>query len=350
MPIFQRKDSPYWWYSFKLPGQRQVLASTQTTDRKLAEKIYHAKRSDYQQIQHGFERQKVKLEELADDYLELYAKHSKASYKHNIGQFSRIKKYFGNVYLYEITPDKLEAYRAFRLSQEVAKPTVNREMALLKHAFNKAIEWNKAKENPVEKIKFYSEKERKRVRYLEMEEKRRLLNACPSHIKSLVFFALNTGMRQGEILGLKWEEIDFNLNQVRVSHSKAGKPRYVPINSELVNMVKSISGESVYVFGKGQEKPKWPSFRGSFEAAVKRAGLDDFRFHDLRHCYASDLVMKGVDLKTLAELLGHSTTQMTERYAHLSPARLRAAVELLPTGLLNEGHGGKTDLEKALLR
>ena len=149
-------------------------------------------------------------------------------------------------------------------------------------------------------------------------------------------------MRQGEILNLKWSDVDFRTNLLRVSHSKSGKPRYVEINSELSNMLKSIPTISDYVFGTSQGKAEYTLYRKPFEAAVKTAGLSNLRFHDLRHCFASDLVMKGVDLKTVAELLGHASTQMTEHYSHLSPAHKRAAVELLPKGLL--GHAGVTSV------
>ena len=162
----------------------------------------------------------------------------------------------------------------------------------------------------------------------------KLLNACPLPTKRLALAALLTGMRQGELLNLKWTDIDFNTNLVQVRHSKAGKIRYVNINSDLVNMLKSIPTISDYVFGTETGKARWTLYRKPFLKAVQEAGIEDFRFHDCRHDYCSTLVMKGIDLKTVAELVGHTTTQMTERYAHLSPAHKRAAVELLPKGLM----------------
>jgi len=101
-----------------------------------------------------------------------------------------------------------------------------------------------------------------------------------------------------------------------------------------------------YVFGNEQGRAKWTLYRKPFEKAVRDAGITDFREHDLRHCFASDLVMKGVDLKTVSELLGHASTAMTERYSHLSPAHKKAAVELLPTGLMC--YTGSTQVLKTL--
>ena len=110
--------------------------------------------------------------------------------------------------IFEVTPAKLEEYRAKRISEGLNKATINREISVLKTAWNKAIEWGRATTNPVEKIKFYSEKDNARTRYLDQAEKVRLLNACPSPTKRIVFFALNTGIRLVNILGLKWKDID----------------------------------------------------------------------------------------------------------------------------------------------
>ena len=99
-------------------------------------------------------------------------------------------------------------------------------------------------------------------------------------------------------------------------------------------MLKSMPSKGEYVFGTENGKAEYSLYRKLFEKAVKESGIINLRFHDLRHCFASDLVMKGVGLKTVSELLGHSTTIMTERYSHLSPAHKRAAVELLPKGLM----------------
>jgi len=339
MGIYQRKDSPFWWYSFKLPAKGRFTGSTDTADRKLAMQIYIGKRSESQKVHHGFEKPRTKLSLLFEDYMNLHAKNSKRTWKSNELVLARLTGYFGDVRVEEITPMRVEQYRSWRMTHgsrvhRVSKSTINREMALLKHVFNKGIEWGKCADNPVSKIKFYSEKENKRMRYLESHEKVRLLNACPPATRRLVFFALNTGMRQGEILNLRWQDVDFKNQLVMVRHSKAGKPRFVNINTELTDTLKRMPTVSDYVFGTPKGRANFTLYRKPFETAVKTAGLGNFRFHDLRHDYASTLVMKGIDLKTVSELLGHATTQMTERYSHLSPAHKRAAVELLPQGLM----------------
>jgi integrase len=334
MGIYLNPGSPYWHYVFKLPGKGRFRGTTGTADKELAYQIYIDKRSEAQKVQYGFQRPKIKLKDLINDYLELYAKHAKRTYKDTVGKLNKIKKFFGDPLANELPPSKIEEYRIRRLAEGVSKSTVNRELAVLKHVFNKGIEWGECSENPVRRIKFYSEKENARVRYLDQIEKTRLLNACSPAVRRLVFFALNSGMRQGEILNLLWKDIDFRTNIITIRHSKAGKPRYVPINSELINMLKSIPSVSEFVFGTKKGKGHWTLYRKPFEKAVRDSGLTNFRFHDLRHCFASDLVMKGIDLKTVSELLGHASTQMTERYSHLTPAHKLVAVEMLAKGLL----------------
>ncbi len=333
MAIYRRKDSPYFWMSFKLDGKGQVKCSTKTSDRKLALQIYHAKRAELQKFQHGFERSRVKLDDLISEYLELYSKHSKATYTFDVIIGNKLKKFFGDVYVYDITVGRIEEYRVYRLSKGVSKSTVNRECSLLKSIFNRGIEWGKCSVNPVSKIKFYDEKEFRRTKHLDENEKLKLLNACPLPTRRIVYFALFTGMRRGEILNLKWGDVDFNNNLLKVTHSKAGKIRFVNMNSELANMLKSMPKVSGYVFGTTEGKPNFTLYRKPFEKAVKEAGIQDCVFHTLRHTFASDLVMKGVDLKTVADLLGHATTTMTERYSHLSKEHKQMAVELLPKGI-----------------
>ena len=357
MGIYRRKDSPYFWYSFLIEGRGRISGSTETADRKLAQQIYVAKRSQYQKVGYGFEKPQTKLGRIFEDYINLYAKHNKRTWESNVLMFNRMKKFFGDVLAFEITSARVEEYRLWRLAHGrklagTSKSTVNREMALLKHAFNKGVEWNLCMENPVKKIKFYSEKENKRTRFLNQGEKVKLLNACPLQTKRLVYFALLTGMRQGEILNLKWTDVDFSITLFKVTQSKASKPRHVNMNAELSNMLKSLPTVSEFVFGAaGEGRPGFTLYRKPFEKALKDADIKEASFHTLRHTYALDLVMKGVDLKTIQELLGHSSLTVTERYGHVSPSHKRAAVELLPKGLSCYADatlllGDKKDLER----
>ena len=176
-------------------------------------------------------------------------------------------------------------------------------------------------------VKFYNEKENARIRYLKEEEMVRLLKACPLETRRITFFADSTGARQGEILNLLWKDVDVHGNHIEIRRTKSGRPRYVPMTQLLGKVLQAMPKLSEYVFGKEKGKvPGWSLYRRSFRKAVTDAGIEDFHFHDLRHCFATQLREQGVDLSTLGKLLGHSTVAMTERYAHVGPNHTRVAV------------------------
>ncbi len=172
------------------------------------------------------------------------------------------------------------------------------------------------------------EENNKRLRYLTIEELQRLLGCCSPHLKPIVLVSVNTGMRKGEILNLKWNQVDLRHNFILLDKTKNGERREIPINSTLkelfASMPRSLESECVFVDKNG--KP-YGNIKRGFHTALKKAGIRDFHFHDLRHTFASHLVMTGVDLPSVKELLGHKSLTMTLRYAHLSPGHKRKAVE-----------------------
>jgi integrase len=151
--------------------------------------------------------------------------------------------------------------------------------------------------------------------------------------------ALHTGMRRGELLGLKWEQIRNGF--IYLKETKSGKSRQIPINERASDIFRDLRHKnqlkSAYVFCDSQGR-QFYQVKHSFTSACKKAGVEDFTFHDLRHTFASHLVMNGVGLKAVQELLGHADMTMTMRYAHLSPGHLQAAVSVL-NGLGNGGAG-----------
>jgi len=171
------------------------------------------------------------------------------------------------------------------------------------------------------------------VRMLTPEEEAQLLTHCGPQLKPLVIAALHTGLRASELLSLTWDEVDFHrcALTVRAAYAKNGESRSVPMNKVLTEVLQGVrmaalGSESVFCNVRG--KP-YRSFRTAFERAVQKAGLEDFTFHDLRHTFASRLVMRGVDLPTVKELLGHKTIAMTLRYTHLSSDHKQRAVSML---------------------
>lgn len=234
--------------------------------------------------------------------------------------------------LNDITALQIEKYRARRLESGASKSTVNRELALMKRMFNLAIDWGFTLENPVRKVRFFSEKDNLKERILTREEEPRLLSLCKGHLKAVVLIALNTGMRLGEILGLRWSQVDLGRGQIRIERTKSGLDRLVPINSVLQGVFSGLRGEngqSGFVFFNPSTGKPLTRVRKSFTTACRKAKICGLRFHDLRHTFASRLVEAGIDLITIKELLGHSSVTITERYTHPNHGLKRVAVDLL---------------------
>ena len=271
--------------------------------------------------------EKIKFEKMTDLYLENYSKPNKKSSRRDVTSINNLKPFFAGKYLHEITPLDMEKYKKKRQGK-VSNATVNREVACLKHIFTKAIEWGIVQKNPGKKVKLLRERNT-RLRYLDEKEIGRLHDACVEHLKPIVIVALNTGMRKEEILSLKWKDVDYRIRTISILDTKNGESWEIPMNDIVYRaLLAAKKTDSPWVFCK-KNGERYGNIRKSFEGARKRAGIVDFRFHDLRHTFASHLVMAGVDLRTVQELLGHKSFEMTMRYAHLSPDHKKAALDTL---------------------
>ena len=241
---------------------------------------------------------------------------------------------FGIKKLSEISPEDIDTYKKRRLNGEAKPATINRELAVIKHLFNLARKWHRFfGDNPISQSGLL-EVHNLVERILTPEEEKRLLNASPKYLQDIILVALNTGMRQAEILGLRWEWIDLDNNLITLpqTNTKAKKTRRIPISTVLRKLLLELklrSGGSEFVFpgSKGLDSHlTW--LKHSFKTACKKAGIENLRFHDLRHTTATRLVESGVPLHAVAKLLGHSTVKVTERYSHPENS-IQEAVEIL---------------------
>ncbi|NTV28734.1 MAG: site-specific integrase [Candidatus Omnitrophica bacterium] len=277
------------------------------------------------------EEQQTLFKALAEAYLEKHLKLncSKGWARKERVNLDRLARFFGDRRLQDITPMMVEQFKAERL-KEVAPATVNKALACLKAMFNKASDWGLLDgKNPVSKVKLLKV-DNKRLRYLEKPEIARLIGNCLAHLKPIVILALNTGMRKSEIFNLRWDDVDFNLRMIQLLKTKNNKIRNIPMNESVYYTLKALKeqSEDEQVF-PGRNGPAITYVTKSFATALRKSGIINFRFHDLRHTFASQLVMAGVDLNTVRELLGHSELTMTLRYAHLSCDHKRQAVQVL---------------------
>jgi integrase len=337
MAVFRRKLkggvlSKDWYIDYYVQGRRVMRKVG--PNKKLAEHILHdiklkMLRGEYLGIH---EAKKITFADFAKEYL-VYAKSTKAAstYAGNVREMQRRTRSFDG-YLAKLTTAQVEKYKVER-SQTVAPGTVNRELALLKHMLSKAVEWNYLKHNPAKAVKLLKEPPG-RLRYLEAEDIERLIACCDDphvpYLRAIVTIAVHTGMRLGEILGLQWNDLDLKNRFISVAKTKNNERKTIPINEvlheELVRLPWHMTSPYLFHHASGKHLKR---IDRSFHAAMKRAGIEGFRFHDLRHTHASHLAMAGVPLETIGALLGLKDPKMTRRYAHLSPASLKAAVATL---------------------
>ncbi len=330
------KRNKVWWMSFMYQGH-QVRRSTGTTDKRLAEAILCKVKV---QIAEGRffetrEEQERTFREMMDRYLEERGvlKSPKSSVRDR-GALNHLLPVFGDLVLAEVTPKLLAGYKAQRRLEGAAPATINKELQLVRHAFNLAMrEWEWCRENPMHRVSM--EQVRNEVdRWLTATEEERLMASSSPWLREFIVFALNTGMRQGEILNLQWEDVDFSRGILIVMKSKNGTRRTIPLNAKVYELL--ASKQAAFKASRG---PVFTTPRGNelqvrflvreFCEARDRAGIPDFRFHDLRHSFATRLVQRGVDLYKVQRLLGHKTSHMTQRYAHHSPESLRDGVNVL---------------------
>jgi integrase len=233
--------------------------------------------------------------------------------------------FFGDASLGDITSQRIRQFKQQRVNAGNKESTVNRYLALLKKMFNVAIEEGLINENPVRRVKFFSERDTVRTRVLTYEEEERLRRECADHLRPAVITALHTGMRLSEILNLKWENVDFGERVITVEKAKSGKVRSIPMNRVLVGelfCLKSQDGTSDRVY-------PFKSIRTAFENAKRRAGIEGLTFHDLRRTFGTRLLELGTNIRTIQKYYGHSSLVVTERYLHPQDDLGKDAVELL---------------------
>jgi len=246
----------------------------------------------------------------------------------------------GDVLLSDLTPSLISEHRDLlcckitNRKSIISNSRVNRYMSALSSTISTAVrEWEWMEDNPLRKISKLKEP-RGRVRYLTNEERESLLTACKeSHNTDLyltVILAISTGGRRAEIWGLRWKCVDLKNGFITFEETKNDEPRSVPLAGHAFELMMERSKvpriDTDLVFPSPKNPQNRFDFRRPFQIALKTAQIEDFRWHDLRHCAASYLVMAGVDMRTVAEILGHKTLQMTQRYTHLSPEHLKDAV------------------------
>ena len=269
---------------------------------------------------------------LADKYLEFIYGRLKSFYDTSLFVKTLVNR-FKDSKLNDFSMQDLELLQSDWINQSFSIAYANRLTAILKRMFTKAYDWEMIDEDVLKRVRKVKQLkgETKRLRYLSEDEAERLIFNCGEHLKSIVATALNTGMRKSEILRLTWDRVDLKNRIILLDKTKNGERREIPINQTLYNTLSVLTRhiKCDYVFYNPATIKPYYDIKKSFTAALKKSHILDFRFHDLRHTFASWLVMKGIDLTTVRELLGHKDVKMTLRYSHLAASHIQNAVKAL---------------------
>ncbi|MFZ5998064.1 MAG: tyrosine-type recombinase/integrase [Nitrospirota bacterium] len=366
MGLYKRKDSPTWWMSFSANGQ-QFQRSTGTTDKKLATAILGKVKA---QIIEGKwfevdEARKHTFDEMMDRFMREHAPtvadKTRKSYRNSQ---AHLREFFSGLTLDKIDPDMIMQYvvhrreqtctpksedcqkcrqapetdacQALREKRKCRPGTRNRELAMLSKAFNLARLWKWTRENPCELVKRENEDNEHIGQCLPEDKEKALLELCRplcnGQLIDMVIVAVNTGLRESEVLGMQWDRIDFKARTITVIQ-KGNRLKVSAMNKTVCNLllekskVRSISGY-VFVTANGTPFIARNMYR-EFKKVCRKIGMPSFRFHDLRHTVGTRLAQAGHDLYAIASVLGHSQLSTAKRYAKHNVESLHRVVSTL---------------------
>jgi integrase len=305
---------------------------------------------------------------LAEYITKHYSDYAEARLKNGAQSVKRVKAIWRSLLkkrMVDISAAEVDRLRTKRLAEGRQPATVNRDVAALSGVFSHWVENTKGATHPLAGLELLDVADDESVRYLSPDEAKRLREALAArdqagkdararanewrasrgyelkpqpdayfdHLTPMVLLSLNTGLRQGELFSLEWKSVDLRLNTITVlaSHSKGNTTRHIPLNAEALEVLKAIKPEAAagLVFKSPISGGRFNNVKKAWAEVAKAAKLPTLRWHDLRHDFASQLVMRGASLFTVQKLLGHSNPRMTQRYARLAPATLADAVNLL---------------------
>ncbi|MCG7932749.1 MAG: site-specific integrase [Candidatus Thiodiazotropha lotti] len=311
--------------------------------------------------------EKEKLSRLDDFLKQKYEPWATARLRSGASTVKRIRSAFSHYLdtpLSEIGPWSIEKWRMSRIDEGRAVGTINRDLAALRSCMAKAVDWEIISQHPLKKVKLLEEDNRSKVRYLTPSEEKRLREALterdlkltkeresanqwrkergrdllPSiqtdHLTPMVILSINTGLRRGELFQLRWEDVDLKKGTITIhgKQAKSKQTRHMPLNIEALAVLekwKKQNGKRDGLVFPGRGGRPFDNCNKSWKSLLDRAGICNFRWHDMRHHFASQLVMADVSLNTVRDLLGHADLKMTLRYAHLAPEHKAAAVAKL---------------------
>ena len=330
------KRSGVWWACIRYKG-RKIQRSLETSDKKLAKAIEG--KIKIQLVEHKYIDKPVGEDKKVSNMIEKFMLEHAPKVSINMQKSYKASKnhlipFFGESSLLSVSSKEISRYKMKRRDGKAKPATINRELAMLSKAFNLAVkEWEWINENPVSKVS-KEEENNERDRWLSEDEEKSLLENCPEWVRDIVVFALNTGMRQDELLSLEWSRVSKIRKTALIQKSKNGKPRTIPLNQTALNVLEKKSKVrnlkcSIVFASNNWSKIDRHNLRRTFKKVLECAVIENFTFHDLRHTFATRIAQKGIDIYKISKLLGHKDIRMTQRYAHHCPESLRDGVDIL---------------------
>lgn len=335
-----RKIGQRWYYDFRIRKTRYREVIPEARTKAQAEQAEIKVRNRLFEGKYGSQADTVTLADFVGNVYLPWARLNKKS-KVNDEMYCKVfVEFFVKKTFSQISPMLIERFKKERREsltihgKQRSPASVNRELEVLSKVFSMAMDNGIIESNPVRKVKKLR-LDNMRKRYLTVEEEQRLLDALSSkraYLKPLVFLAIHTGMCRGELLNLKWQNVDFVRGLIYVTNTKTGYDRDVPMNSLVKEILLELQRQNdgfEHVFANPATGVNVKDIKNGFRAACREAGIQDFRFHDLRHTTGTRLADAGTDAFAIAEVLGHRSLQTTKRYTHATELRKRRAVEAL---------------------
>ena len=318
MSLNRRKN--IWWVGFTTPNGKRIRESTGTVDKKEAQEFHDNLKAEYWRVNKLGEKPRKQWQEAVLKFLS--ESQHKASLEAIKGALRWSNTYLKDCYLDDVTRDMIDTLTSEKLKTDVTNATVNRMLETIRAVLRKACydwEWL----DKVPKIRMLPEPKR-RIRYLERVDAKKLLAELPTHLEAMVRFSLATGLRQANVTQLQWSQVNIEkkLAWINPDQAKARKAIPVPLNSDALKVLakqKDLHPEYVFPF---RGNPVVQVNTKAWKNALKRAGIENFRWHDLRHTWASWHVQDGTPLNVLQELGGWESVEMVRRYAHLNADHL----------------------------
>ena len=322
-----RKRGSFWTIDIFAPNGERIRRAAGTTNKALAQEAHDKLKAELWRIANAGDKPQHSWNEAVVRWLKEQA--HKATAKEDVTKLRWLDQFLRDKPLTSITRSTIDRITDAKLAEGLSNATVNRTLEVLRAILKKCVDdWEWLERAP--KVRMLKEPIR-RIRFLTREEADRLLDALPEHLADMASFTLATGLRAANVTGLQWTQVDLvrRVAWVHPDQAKARKAIPVPLNTEAVLLIRKRLGKHpTHVFSYRERAIKQVSTK-TWYAALKRAGIEDFRWHDLRHTWASWHVQNGTPLFALQEMGGWSSVEMVRRYAHLAADHLAPFAEKL---------------------